>query len=178
MQHSHSETLYEGKHLRLQRRGCWEYVERTRTSGVVAIVAVTESRELVLTSQFRPPLQQTVIDLPAGLAGDVAGQEQESLEAAARRELEEETGYAGGAWRFLFAGPSSPGLTNERVDFFLAEGVTRHGNGGGDDSEEIEVLTIPLMNLRDWLTTPPGTGHIDLKLYIALGAFTLLNQSP
>ncbi len=69
------ETLYSGRFLNLVRRGKWEFVERHSATGVVGIVAVTDEGRLLLVEQFRPPLQKQVIELPAGLAGDIAGEE-------------------------------------------------------------------------------------------------------
>src|SRR5215217_1288754 len=86
-------TIAEGKRVRLVRRGDWEFVTRKKSSGIVAIVAVTDDYKLVLVEQYRPPVAKSVIELPAGLAGDEAGHEQEDLLTAARRELLEETGY-------------------------------------------------------------------------------------
>ena len=114
-------VLAAGKFLRLVKCGHWEYADRHTCAGAVAIVAVTDDRRLILVEQFRIPLSRNVIELPAGLVGDVAGEEHEDMAVAARRELLEETGYEAGDMRWLFAGPSSAGLTSELVDFFLAE---------------------------------------------------------
>ena len=90
------EILAQGKFLRLVRQGTWEYSERLGISGVVGIVPVTDAGEIVLVEQFRVPTGRPVLELPAGLVGDIPGQEQEPFEAAAARELEEETGYRAG----------------------------------------------------------------------------------
>ena len=87
------EVIAATRHLQLVRRGGWEYVERPNVTGIVVIVPVTRDGELVLIEQYRVPVDRPVIELPAGLAGDVPGTEGERLEAAARRELLEETGY-------------------------------------------------------------------------------------
>src|SRR5437868_5276351 len=87
------ETIAKGKHLHLVRRGTWEFAHRPNITGIVGIVAVTDDGKLILVEQFRPPVNTAVIELPAGLAGDVAGADDEPLAAAARRELLEETGF-------------------------------------------------------------------------------------
>ncbi|HUV39721.1 MAG TPA: NUDIX hydrolase, partial [Planctomycetota bacterium] len=79
--------ICEGQHLRLVDQGGWEHVERIGVSGIVALVAVTASDEIVLVEQYRPALDRRVIELPAGLVGDRPGEEHEDLETAARREL-------------------------------------------------------------------------------------------
>ena len=53
----------------------------------VGIVAVTSDGRLLLVEQFRIPVGKNVIELPAGLVGDLPGQEEESLKLAAQREL-------------------------------------------------------------------------------------------
>src|SRR5262245_16597959 len=112
------QILSEGKYIRLVRRGTWDFVQRRGISGVVAIVAVTDAGELVLVEQFRPPVNKRVIEVPAGLAGDIAGQEHEALTEAARRELLEETGYEARSMRYLAEGVASAGLTDETITLF------------------------------------------------------------
>ena len=82
------------------------------------IVAVTKEGELLLVEEYRVPLHARTVGLPAGISGDEG---EESTLQSARRELEEETGYRADSWTYLFAGPSSPGLTTEMVSFYLAE---------------------------------------------------------
>jgi len=159
-----------GKFLRLVQVGSWEYAERVKASGVVAIVAVTAQQELVLTEQFRPAVQANVIDLPAGLAGDIEGAEAEELAEAAGRELEEETGYTVPALQRLFRCPSSPGLSSEIVDYFIGYGAARTAAGGGDGHEKIEPHAVPLAILREWLGCRAAEEKtlIDPKVYVAL----------
>jgi ADP-ribose pyrophosphatase len=70
---SKEKTLYAGKHIRLVQQGQWEFARRTKASGIVMIAAVTADGKLLLIEQLRPPVGKRVIELPAGLAGDVAG---------------------------------------------------------------------------------------------------------
>lgn len=162
--------LGEGRFLRLVNRDGWEFTERAVASGVVVIVAVTDDGKLILTEQYRPAVGCRVVDLPAGLAGDIAGEEGESFAEAALRELEEETGYTAAGMQRLIACPSSAGITSEIITYFHASGLERTGAGGGDESEEIEVLDIPLPELRDCLLTKDREGvAVDPK--IAAGLF-------
>ena len=71
--------LAEGRFVRLLARRGWEWAERTNTSAAVVVVAVTESRQLVLVEQYRIPLSCRVIELPAGLVGDLAANKEEGL---------------------------------------------------------------------------------------------------
>jgi ADP-ribose pyrophosphatase len=163
------EVITQTKYLRLLRRGTWEYVERTQITGIVVIVAVNVAGELVLVEQYRPPVDRRVIELPAGLAGDVAGAEDERLEEAARRELLEETGYLAGVLTPQFHGPPSAGITSEEVTFFLARNVQRVAGGGGDASEEITVHCVPVDQVPRWLEAQTRQGKaIDVKVYAGL----------
>ena len=163
-----SQTLYAGRHVTMFGRGGWEFVSRNTRRPAVGIVAITDDERIVLVEQFRPPVGRRVVELPAGLAGDILGQEGEPLLSAAQRELLEETGYAASRWTELGVGYSSPGLTDESVVLFLAEGLQRQGSGGGDGTESITILEAPLANIAHWLTTH-GLA-VDLKLWAGLFA--------
>ena len=114
-------------------------------------------------------MQKQVIELPAGLAGDVVGEEAESLATAAARELVEETGYEAREIRLLTEGPSSAGLTDEMITFFLMTGLTKVSDGGGDASENILVHSVPLTDLPDWLEERRRAGWaLDPKIYVGL----------
>src|SRR6476469_1485460 len=109
---SELEVLYAGRHLTLVGRGRWEFATRPVRKPAVGIVAITDEGAVVLVEQFRVPVEETVVELPAGLTGDIAGSEHESLLESAQRELREETGYEAECWTELARGYSSPGLTD------------------------------------------------------------------
>lgn len=162
-------TLAQGKYLRLVSQGTWEYADRTRASGAVVIVAVTPERKLVFVEQYRIPLGCNAIELPAGLVGDVPGEEHEALQIAAERELLEETGYTAKEWHWLITGPSSPGMCTELLSLFLAKDLTREHAGGGDATEDIVVHEIPLDQVPNWLLAQHAAGKaIDTKVYAGL----------
>lgn len=162
-------TVLEGKHLRLVKRRGWECVERNRASGIVAVLAVTPGGGVLLVEQFRPPVGRRVIELPAGLAGDIEGAEGEALADAARRELVEETGYEAGRMEWLGEGPASAGLCDEIITFFRAHELRRVAEGGGDADEEIRVHEVPLGALMRWCGERRKEGFlVDYKVYAAL----------
>jgi ADP-ribose pyrophosphatase len=166
---SGAHILAEGRFLRVLRRSGWEWVERTNTTGAVVIAAITSDRQLVLIDQFRIPLDRRVIELPAGLVGDLAESKDERLVEAARRELLEETGYAARDIECLFDGPSSSGLTNETFTMVLAKDVQKVGCGGGDETEDIRVHVVPLAEIETWLALKREAGFlISPKIYSAL----------
>lgn len=165
------QVLAQGRYVRLIRCRGWEYAERTNTAGVVVIVALSGEDRIVLVEQHRAPVGKRVIELPAGLVGDHAGEAREGAEEAARRELLEETGYEAGEWTYLTEGPTSAGLTNEMVTFLLAADVQKRQAGGGlaSEHEEIQVHEVPLAEAFGWLADRVATGVlIDPKVYAGL----------
>lgn len=168
-------TLYEGKWLRLRKQGQWEYAERTNDGGLaVIVVAATPERRVLFVEQYRVPVGARTIEMPAGIVGDVhAG---ESLELAAERELLEETGWQAEKIQLLMIGPTSAGMSSERVAFVRATGLTKVHDGGGDESENIVVHEIPVDNVPAWLAEKAAQGYeMDLKLWAGLW---LLDRNP
>lgn len=158
-----------GKYINLVACNGWEYADRINLSGIVAIIAVTADGKLVLTEQYRIPVAQRTIEIPAGLAGDKPGNRSESLEAAAGRELLEETGYIAETFTYLAHGPLSAGSTSEVVTLFKASGIRKESEGGGDGSENIFVHEVPLASAGQWLQAKAADGIlIDPKVYAAL----------
>jgi ADP-ribose pyrophosphatase len=162
------ETIGQGKFLRLVRRGRWEFAERARASGIVVIVPITDSDELLFVEQFRAPLNSSCIEFPAGLAGDLAGASDESLETAARRELLEETGYEAEEVKYLGDGAPSAGLTSEVMSYFEARGLHRVTAGGGVGGENISIKIVPARAVRSWLQEQAGRATISMMVYSGL----------
>jgi ADP-ribose pyrophosphatase len=165
----HIETLCEGKFLALRRDGKWEYAERPNARGAAFIVAVTEARELVLVEQYRVPLHAYAIELPAGIIGDEAAFAGEGVEAAALRELEEETGFRGSHAELLTSGPVACGLTSEILYLYRARGLQRVHQGGGVDGEDITVHVVPLDGVAAWLEQQIAAGKwVEPRVYAGL----------
>ncbi|UNK49102.1 NUDIX hydrolase [Lysobacter sp. S4-A87] len=162
------ETLYEGPWLRMRRRGRWEYVERTHGDGMaVIVIAVTPDDNVLFVEQFRIPLGARTIEMPAGLVGD--DHATDTLEAAARRELIEETGWSAQRVDVLLVGPTSAGMSNERIAFVRARGLSKVGSGGGVDNEDITVHEVPRASAPAWLMQKQREGYeLDLKLWAGL----------
>ena len=163
-----SKTVYEGKYLRMKIRDHWEYAERTHAGGMAAIiVAVTPDDNILFVEQYRVPLQSRSIEMPAGLVGDIdAG---ESIERSAARELEEETGWRPAHCEVLMIGPTSSGMSTERIAFVRATGLTKVSDGGGDASEDITVHEVPRTDAPRWLAAKMAEGYeMDPKLWAGL----------
>ena len=162
-------SLCQGRFLELRDRDGWEYVHRVRGRTPVGIAAVTPERKMVLISQFRVPLGQTIIEIPAGLVGDKPGEELEAWEVAAQRELLEETGWWAAKVEFLTEGPTSAGLTSECIKLVRATGLEKRGEPTPDGDEQITVHEIPLKEVDAWLAKKVWAGEmVDPKVYAAL----------
>lgn len=165
IQSSMEDTVYEGKFLRIKKKDGWEFAERTSTKAAVVIAAFTSDMEIVLVEQHRIPVERSVIELPAG----IVDKPEEDIVDTARRELTEETGFTCKTMNLMTFGPSSPGLTNEIVYFFLATDLRKVDDGGGVDGEKITVHLVRLNNLFAWLDEQKKQDKmVDPKLYSAL----------
>ena len=161
-------TLYEGDWLRLVRIGHWEACERTHGQGMaVIVIAVTPADEVLFVEQYRIPLGARTIEMPAGLVGD--DHAQDTLVDAARRELIEETGWSPGRVDVLLVGPTSSGMSNERIAFVRARDLTKVGEGGGVDGEDIIVHRVPLAGIANFIATKRAEGcGIDVRVAMLL----------
>lgn len=159
---------YEGKFLKVVKRNNWEFVERTNSTGIVGIIAVTDDDKLVLVKQYREPVQKVVIEAPAGLVGDI--DDQESVETATLRELFEETGYHANKLEVVGTFPISPGLSTEQMTYVIATELEKRGPGGGDSTEKIEVFELGIGIATSHLIEIAKSGEelVDAKLFTAL----------
>ena len=168
--HDHNapvETMWEGNFIAAKRRGKWEYVSRTRGIKAAVILAIDEGH-ILLVEQYRVPLGKICIELPAGLIGDETENE-DPLEAAGR-ELEEETGYR--AERLENAGEfySSPGMVSESFTLVKAHGLTKIGEGGGVEGENITVHRVAVDQMPDFIASQRKLGRaIDVRLMLFAG---------
>lgn len=170
------QILAEGKFLRMLKVGRWEFVQRTRSSGAVHIVAVTDARELVLVEQMRVPVGNRTIELPAGIMGDSAAFANESPQESAMRELLEETGFQGASAQLLCSGPNAPGLTTERSNLVRVKGLKRVHAGGGDENENITVHLAPIDGIKQWLDRKQAEGLlVEPRIFAAL--YFILSES-
>jgi ADP-ribose pyrophosphatase len=161
------ETAWEGKYIKVTRAGTWEFVSRTRGVTAAVIVAVDEGHVL-LVEQYRVPAGARCIELPAGLVGDE--QAGEAVEAAAIRELEEETGYRAGRMTALGRFHASPGMSSEAFTLLRAEELTKVGDGGGVAGENIEVHRVALSAVPAFIEAKRAGGcAVDAKMLLLLG---------
>lgn len=102
------------------------------------IVPVTDSGQLVLVRQYRHPVRDWTLEVPAGAVNDG-----ETPLEAAERELSEEVGGSAGEWRHLTTFYSSSAHLSQRADVFLATGVTT-GPFEPDLDEAIAIVRLPV----------------------------------
>lgn len=160
------EIMWQGRFIEARRRGRWEYVGRARSIRAAVILAM-DSGKVILVEQYRVPLQARCLELPAGLVGDE--QAGEAVEAAAARELEEETGFRAGRLVTVGKFSSSPGMVSETFTLLVASDLQRVGEGGGLAGEDIVVHQVPLAEIPSFVAEARARGlQMDVKLLLLL----------
>ena len=146
-----SKTVFKGKLLHVKSdlvrlpNGHESTREYILHPGAAMIIAMADDKTIVLERQYRYPLQRHFIELPAGKIDPG-----EDPLATAQRELREECGYTAAAWRHLTTLHPGIGYSNERIELYLARGLT-HTAHQRDDDEFIEVLHVPVAEAMAWI---------------------------
>jgi ADP-ribose pyrophosphatase len=102
------------------------------------VIAETEAGELVFVWQYRFGTDALSLEIPGGVID-----EGESPEAAALRELREETGYEASSIELLSIVEPNPALQGNKCFTYLARGARLAGPTAFDDLEELEVALVP-----------------------------------
>jgi ADP-ribose pyrophosphatase len=127
--------------------------------GAVAILPLLADGQVCLLRNRRPVVGETLWEIPAGTLDPG-----EAPEEAAKRELEEETGYRAGWWRKLLEFYPSPGVLSERTHVFVAQDLTP-GESRPEPGEELEPQLVSWEQALAWALD--GT-ICDAKTLIAL----------
>ena len=114
-------------------------------SDCVCMVPMDEQRNVVLVSQYRKAVEETLLEVPAG-----GVEEGEISEGAALRELQEETGYTADSLKRLASFWTTPGFCTELMHSYLATDLRRSVRQG-DEDEEIQVVKVPLGEVPDMI---------------------------
>jgi ADP-ribose pyrophosphatase len=174
------EIAWQGKWIVAKKQGIWEYVSRARGIRAVVIVAIDDdgppgearNPHVLLIDQYRVPLGRRCLELPAGLVGD--DHADDTPESAAVRELEEETGYTATEIENLGEYHSSPGLVTEGFTLVRLRGLSRIGEGGGVEGEDILVHRVPLDQVPAFVAAKRAEGlAVDVKLLLLLAGSLL-----
>ena len=170
-----SQTIFEGKIIKVtldQARlpdGTLASREVVYHPGGVAVLALDEDNTVYLVKQYRYPIQQLLLELPAGKLDHGA---EENVLLGAQRELSEETGLEAAEWTYLGYTLASPGFCDEALHMYLARGLTRKRQHL-DEDEFLDVVTMPFGQLveqvMDGTITDGKTVSTTLKVKVLLG---------
>jgi ADP-ribose pyrophosphatase len=164
-----SRIVYTGHVLRLRvdevrmPGGEVKVREVVEQPGAVGVVALDDDGRVVLIRQYRHPIGDRLVELPAGLL-DVPG---EKANRTAARELAEEVALTAGRWDVLVDLRNSPGLSTEAVRVFLARDLAPVPDAdryvGTDEETDLDVHRMPL----DEAVAAVFTGDIQNSLAVA-----------
>lgn len=144
-------TVFQGKLLHVKSdqvrlpNGHESVREYILHPGAAMIIAMIDDRTLVLERQYRYPLNRHFIEIPAGKIDPG----EDPLDTA-KRELREECGYVAQEWRHLMTMHPAIGYADERIELYLARGLTQTAHQR-DADELIEVLHVPIAQALDWV---------------------------
>ena len=142
-----SECVYDGKIMTVKldnveiADGKKSFREVVRHSGGVVILAVKDNNTVLTVKQFRYPLKAVCLELPAGKL-----EKGEDPDYAAKRELEEETGYIAKSWKSLGFIYTSPGYSDEKLYLYLARELEYKGEHP-DEGEIIKTYEYALADV-------------------------------
>ncbi len=160
-----SETIASGGMLTVKRdqvrlpNGHNSQREYVRHPGAVVIVPILANGNVILERQFRYPLHQVFIELPAGKID--AGEE---ILVTGQRELLEETGFSAKKWVKLGHQHPCIGYSNEVIHMYLARGLSA-GQHQRDADESLEVFDLPFEDCMNMIQRGEIT---DGKTIVAL----------
>lgn len=166
-----TQTIFSGKTISLQvetvclPNGLTATREIVRHPGAVAIMAILDGKLLVV-EQYRKTVGRTLLEIPAGKL-----EHGEDPFVAARRELQEETGYRCGTLRLVNSFYTAPGFADQVLHLYIAEQLVQ-GDSSPDEDEFLSVSTITLEEAERYV----AEGRIaDAKTLLAVFAWKLQN---
>lgn len=145
-----SEEIYDGAILHVYKdtvtlpNGKPAGREVIRHVGAVGIVPMTEDGKVIVERQYRYPLDMVITEIPAGKLDSKA----EDRLAAAKRELQEETGITADEWTEMGVYYPAAAYTDEKITLYLARGL-HFGEQHLDEDEFLNIEAVPLAELVD-----------------------------
>lgn len=165
--------IFEGKVISLQvdevrlPNGAASTREIVKHPGAVAVIAIVDGK-LLTVEQYRKPLERFQVEIPAGKL-----ERNEDPDEAARRELQEETGYTCETVTLLHSVATSPGFADEIIHIYVAEGL-KPGEAQPDEDEFLNVEALRMQEAERYI----AEGRIcDAKTLLALYAWKLFEAS-
>jgi ADP-ribose pyrophosphatase len=139
--------------------------------GAVCVLAITPEDKVILVKQYRKAIESISIEIPAG---KLELGETGSEEAAALRELEEETGYTSPKLTLLHDFYSAIGFCNERLRLYMADNLVKVENPRPQDEDEvIELMEVTLAEALDLI----ASGEIcDAKTIMAIQHLQIIRK--
>lgn len=140
-----SEIIFNGKLIKLRvdqvllPNGKKAAREIIRHPGAAAIMPFTKDGKMIFVEQYRKPIEQAILEIPAGKIDP----EDKSPKETGIRELEEETGYLAEKIELLTSMYTTPGFTDELIYIYKAEGLKKVSQPkSGDDDEFIKIKIL------------------------------------
>ncbi len=143
-----SRLIFDGKVLHLYfdeiylPDGREAFREYCRHIGAVCVVPITDEGEVICVRQYRYPLADVILEIPAGKLDS----KDENPTDAVTRELREETGAVCKRLTYMGKYYSSPAILDECIYMYMAEGL-EFGDTEFDEDEFIEMVKIPIDEL-------------------------------
>lgn len=171
-----TESVFDGKLLKVFRdkvalpdgnQGVREYIKHP---GAVVIIPCLDNGNLLFERQYRYPVGQVCLELPAGKI-DLG----EPIERTAVRELLEETGYEARSWRHLGYFLPCIGYSNERIEVFEARGLSQVSGQQLDAGEFLDLLELSPAQVREAIARSELT---DSKTLSALQIWQCQQENP
>ena len=135
----------------------------------IAVIAIDEKDNILLVSQFREAIEKELLEIPAGGIDP-----REDIEAAVKREMQEETGYLPQKLVRLGGFYSTPGYSTEYLYLYLATDLLP-SRLVAEDTEGIKVVRVPMSQIRKML----ASGEIcDAKSIAGLHIFLEYRKKP
>ncbi|MDD4362620.1 MAG: NUDIX hydrolase [Atribacterota bacterium] len=160
-----SEIIYSGKVVNLRKdevvlpNGEKSYREIIEHPGAVVIIAQKCPDTVIMIKQFRKPIENILLELPAGTL-----EPQEKIINCAKRELEEETGYQAQNWEKIYDFYSAPGFCNEKLSLFFARDLKKTATNTDHD----EFIKVKEYNKKNIVTLLNNNKIRDAKTLIGI----------
>ncbi|MDX9691662.1 MAG: NUDIX hydrolase [Acholeplasmataceae bacterium] len=139
--------------------------------GAAAILPITKDGNIILTRQFRYPIKEVSIEIPAGKKDDI----HEDPKHCAARELEEETGHMSDHLEHFITYYPCLGYSNEVIDIFIAyDCIVKENPKAQDDDEHVEIIILSLKEIEHMIKNQDIK---DGKTIMAIQKYMLLTQN-